>query len=388
VVHLRQAAFQRHVDAMLLLGRCVRDGVGTDSDTNEAFFWLERAAFAGSGAAQLDLAKMLLARGKEELDDAIKWLKQAASNGVEEAAHELRAAMEKFGLNKPSQNDGKAPISSAHLDSEHELHEKNGRLRVTFIGIEGLPKVATPSTWGEKSEEKDLVYPRIYLEMVLGQAGECSHVKWARVVRRPRTSAAVNLNDIKEIGMWGNWIETTPVSAKPGTRWDMAFAAYINGSSGGWKVPLELQVYAKLGGWMRNTLIATGKIMPWEVPAGRSTRMRVDLHVHESCNVVMVESKACLLVEVRRSSAPLPEHMLETEEQRRLGQVFKWNIMQVPRSARCPQRCVAKGALCATILEEFQITRVMSSVIGPQHSDLTIAFSLAYTWFCPDRCQS
>jgi hypothetical protein len=337
VVHLRQAALQRHVDAMLLLGRCLRDGVGTDINSEDALFWLERAAVAGSGPAQLDSAMMLLAQGNSEVNGAVSWLKQAARNGIDEAAQKLRQVQERLGLNKPTKNISDTPVSSAHLDVDHELHAKNGRLRVSLMGAEGMPKISMQCTWNLKKRKKILILPRIYIEMDFGEDSEDQDVRWMRVIRRPRTSASLNLDDIREVPLLGSWVESHAASAEFGAQWNTSFAAYINGSSGGWKTPLNVRVYAKVGGWLGSVLIGTGQVMPWEIPAGRCTRTWIDIDVHATDNVVLVDKKARVLVEFRRSTARYPQHLSETDEQKKIGRTFKWNIMQVRRyQPNCP----------------------------------------------------
>jgi hypothetical protein len=335
VVHLRQAALQRHVDAMLLLGRCLRDGVGTDINSEDALFWLERAAMAGSGPAQLDSAMMLLAQGNNGVNGAVSWLKQAARNGIDEAAQELRQLQERLGLNKQTKTISDTPVSSAHLDIDHELHAKNGRLRVSLLCAEGMPKLSMQCTWNSKKKKKILVHPRIYVEMEFGEGSDDQDVRWVRVIRRPRASASVNLDDIREIPMLGTWVESHAASAKFGAQWNTSFAAYINGSSGCWKTPLNVRVYAKVGGWLGSVLIGTGQVMPWEIPAGRRTRTWIDIDVLASDNMVLVNKKSRVLVEFRRSTARYPQYLLETEEQKKIGRTFKWNIMQVRRHPDC-----------------------------------------------------
>ncbi|KAG8348050.1 hypothetical protein TRVL_01135 [Trypanosoma vivax] len=85
---LDEASAAGHVGAMLLVGLCLRDGVGVPADLIAALTWVERAADAGYAPAMFELGVMFedgVVCGDSQLPsdwgDAQQWYRRAAEHG-------------------------------------------------------------------------------------------------------------------------------------------------------------------------------------------------------------------------------------------------------------------------------------------------------------------
>jgi uncharacterized protein len=97
---MNEAAAEGHADAMSGVGYFHANGLVVPKDAKKAMEWFRKGAEKGSAKAQLNLGEVLLA-GKDidadtqdpEINEGLKWIKQAADRGLPEACYKYGSTL-------------------------------------------------------------------------------------------------------------------------------------------------------------------------------------------------------------------------------------------------------------------------------------------------------
>lgn len=122
----QKAAKQQHAEALLMLGNCYYDGIGTEIDYNQAFTIYQHLAARDHFLAQYKVGQMLLeGQGTEKDPDAAKqWLTQAAAHQIAEAKEVLKHHF--------SETDESLAQSTTELELNEWLQSESGSANTQF----------------------------------------------------------------------------------------------------------------------------------------------------------------------------------------------------------------------------------------------------------------